>query len=182
MQATHSDIFAFKTSGLDAFLYADVGAEVNGSTLTILSILARLGKDPWKEAARWAALPQAAAIDSLARSIAEMPLAPSALASARDSATRLVQLLPTNGQSSAATSATAAPKLVRITMLYFALAVGIALNVILMPKPSSDVPASIGHPTANAAAIHTAMRSLPEGTAVAGSPAIPAPHEQVPPP
>ena len=94
MQAMRADVFALKNSGLDAFLYADVGAEVNGSALTILSMLARLGKDPWAEAARWAALPTGAVIDSLAQSIAQMPLAPSGLASARIISARLVQLLP----------------------------------------------------------------------------------------
>ncbi len=132
MQATRPDAFALKNSGLDAFLYADVGAEANGSTLTILSILARLGKDPWAEAARWAALPKAAVIDSLAQCIAEMPLAPSALAGARDSAARLVQLPPTNTQSlrqgNPANSATATPKWVPISILYFAFAVGVALT------------------------------------------------------
>lgn len=52
MQTTRSDVFALKKSGLEAFLYADVGIEANGSMLTILSLLARLGKDPWTEAAK----------------------------------------------------------------------------------------------------------------------------------
>lgn len=177
MQATRPDAFALKNSGLDAFLYADVGAEANGSTLTILSILARLGKDPWAEAARWAALPKAAVIDSLAQSIAEMPLAPSALAGARDSAARLVQLLPTNTQSlwqrSAIKSATTTPKWVPISILYFAFAVGMALSVLLIPKPSSDVPASIDRSTATPEATHPATRSLTKGAAVAGSSVVP---------
>ena len=59
MQTTHPNIFALKNSGLDAFLYADVGTEPNGSTLTILSMIARLGRDPWAEAANWATLPRA---------------------------------------------------------------------------------------------------------------------------
>lgn len=42
MQATAPNVFALKNSGLDAFLYADVGAERNGSALTILSMIARL--------------------------------------------------------------------------------------------------------------------------------------------
>lgn len=174
MQATHSDAFALKKSGFDAFLYADVGAEANGSTLTILSILARLGRDPWAEAARWAALPKAAVIDSLTQCIAEMPLAPSALAGARDSAARLVQLLPSNTKSlwqgSAAKSATATPKSVPITILYFALAAGMALNVLLIPKPSSNVPAPIEQSTAAPEATHPATRSLATAAAVVGSP------------
>lgn len=178
MQATRPDVFALKKLGLDPFLYADVGAETNGSMLTILSVLARLGKDPWAEAARWAALPTAAVIDSLAQSIAQMPLAPLALAEARDSAARLVQLLPMNTQSlrqgSAAQPGTATPKVVPITILYFAFAVWMALNVLLIPKPSSDVPAAIDQLTAASEATHPATKSLlPERAAVAGSPVVP---------
>lgn len=151
MQPTRPDVFAFKNLGLDAFLYADVGPETNGSMLTILSVLARLGKDPWAEAARWAALPTPAVIDSLAQSIAQMPLAPYALAEARDNATRLVQLLPTNSKSLrpriAAKTATPTSEWVPITILYCALAVGMALNLLLIPKPSSDVPARIDQST-----------------------------------
>ena len=149
MQALPSNVFALKKSGLEAFLYADVGIEANGSMLTILSVLARLGKDPWTEAARWAALPRARAIDSLTQSIGKMPLAPSALAGARESAVRLVQLLPTDTQSvqldnagrSATGTATATdtPQMMPVTLRYFALAVWMALNVLLLSRPSSGV-------------------------------------------
>src|SRR5271163_535283 len=91
-----SDVFALKNSGLDAFLFAEVGDELNGSGLTVLSVLARLGHDPWTEAARFVGLPKAALIDCLTRSIARMPLCPQALAEARATATRLILLLPVN--------------------------------------------------------------------------------------
>jgi hypothetical protein len=93
-----SDGFAFKNSGLNDFLFAEVGAELNGSPLTILSVLARLGQDPWAEAGRWAGLPRAAAIDCLACSISQMPLSPEALLAAHATAARLVGLLPSPGQ------------------------------------------------------------------------------------
>ncbi len=54
-----ADVFALKNSGLEAFLLAEVGTEWNGSGLTVLSLLARLGKDPWAEAATWSKLPRA---------------------------------------------------------------------------------------------------------------------------
>jgi hypothetical protein len=91
---TSTDAFALKNSDLNAFLFADVGTELNGSALTILSILARLGQDPWAEAARWAKMPKAAAIDSLARSIGKMPLSSQALAETFATASSLIQLLP----------------------------------------------------------------------------------------
>ena len=108
------DAFALKNSGLNEFLFAEVGTELNGSQLTILSILARLGQDPWAEAARWANLPKAAMIDCLAHSIAQMPLGPQALVEARVTASRLVLLLPrqtptARRSESVATSASAMP-------------------------------------------------------------------------
>jgi hypothetical protein len=96
--STDADAFTLKNSNLNAFLYADVGTELNGSALTILSVLSRLGNDPWAEAARWTAMPKAAMIDCLARSIGKMPLDPQALADTNAIATRLVLLLPMQTQ------------------------------------------------------------------------------------
>ena len=96
---TSTDAFALKDSSLNVFLYADVGIEANGSALTILSILARLGQDPWAEAARWTTLPKAAAIDCLARCIAKMPLDQRALAQTNETASRLFLLLPVQVQN-----------------------------------------------------------------------------------
>jgi hypothetical protein len=88
------DAFALKNSGLDAFLFAEVGIEQNGSPLTVLSTLARLGRDPWAQAAEWARMPPAAIIAGLTQSIVQMPLCPRALADARATAGRLALLLP----------------------------------------------------------------------------------------
>jgi hypothetical protein len=93
-----SDAFALKNSGLGEFLFAEVGIEVNGSPLTILSVLARLGQDPWAEAARWTKLPKASIIDALANCISQMPLRPQALVEARTTAARLILLLPQRAQ------------------------------------------------------------------------------------
>lgn len=45
----------------DLFLYAPAGEDRRGTSVTVLSMLARLGLDPWGEAADLAALPDAAA-------------------------------------------------------------------------------------------------------------------------
>ena len=45
----------------DAFLYAPVCDQRNGTQLTVISALARMDVDPWDEAARIAAMPKAAA-------------------------------------------------------------------------------------------------------------------------
>ena len=93
-----TDAFALKNSGLNEFLLAEVGTEANGSPLTVLSVLARLGRDPWAEAAGWSKLPKAAIIDRLADCISQMPLRPPALAEARMTAARLIPLLPAQAQ------------------------------------------------------------------------------------
>ena len=88
------DVFAMQSSRLNAFLHAAVGVELNGSSLTILSMLARLGLDPWQEAARLAALPRAAATAKLAQDIGQMPMRQDGHDAAQVVAARLVRLLP----------------------------------------------------------------------------------------
>ena len=56
----------------DAFLFASVGEEVDGRPLSVLSALARLGLDPWDEAAHLAQLTREAAADKLAVMIARL--------------------------------------------------------------------------------------------------------------
>jgi hypothetical protein len=131
---TTSNAFALKNSGLNSFLFAEVGTELNGSPLTILSVLARLGQDPWAEAARWAKLPKSAMIDSLANSIAQMPLAPQAIAEARATAARLALLLPNQVQAARVDTAAPAgktqmPKWVLLAIFGAALALGIGFNL-----------------------------------------------------
>ena len=89
-----ANIYALRNSSLNAFLFSDVGVEANGTSLTILSLLARLGKDPWAEAAAWARKPKDAAIRVLTDSISQMPPNQQAFDDAFLTASRLVDLLP----------------------------------------------------------------------------------------
>jgi hypothetical protein len=73
-------------AAFDNFLYAPVDA-----TLTVLSALARLNLDPWKEAAALARLPASAAEARLASLIATLP---DAALDSQAIATRLIALLP----------------------------------------------------------------------------------------
>ncbi len=79
--------------GLNAFLFAEIGTEPDGSRLTILSALARLGRDPWETAANWAKMSKAAAGEALSACIAQMPVAPEDVAAAPATAARLIALL-----------------------------------------------------------------------------------------
>lgn len=94
-------IFALDHSDLNEFLFADVGTELNGMTLSVLSLLARIGGDPWKEAGRLASMPQTAAAATLAQIIASMPMTIWSLSDATAIAARLVRLLPSRSSGSA---------------------------------------------------------------------------------
>ena len=95
----NTDAFALQRSDLNGFLFADIGVEANGSTLSVLSSLARLGIDPWLEAGRLAKLPRTAAVDGLARIIAAIPSGLCPLPDAPVIGVRLVALLPVRGAS-----------------------------------------------------------------------------------
>lgn len=137
-----ADVFVFKNSGLNAFLFAEVGTELNGSSLTILSVLARLGQDPWAEAAKWATLPKAATIDRLTQSISQMPLSPQALGEARATAIRLIKLLPSQAArptEAAAASRRVTPKWVLAAVCCMAVALGLAFTIRPGSTPANTV-------------------------------------------
>ena len=94
------DVFALRRSRLNDFLFTAVGTEANGMTLSVVSVFARLGNDPWLEASRLARLPRSEATESLARSIAGMPTSSWPLEAAIEIAEGLIPLLPTHVGSS----------------------------------------------------------------------------------
>jgi hypothetical protein len=128
-----SDAFALRHSRLNEFLFAPVGTETNGMTLSVVSVLARLGNDPWQEAGRLAGLPKPEAIESLARIIASMPTSVWPLPAATTIATRLIALLPTQagnlGQSPPVSGdGTKAGQIIRIGLLLAAVAFAVAFQ------------------------------------------------------
>ena len=89
--------YSLQHSDLNGFLFAEVGVEASGMTLSVLSTLARLDVDPWQEAGRLAKLPRLTAVNWLAGTIARMPSSLWSLADATVIAGRLVSLLPPRG-------------------------------------------------------------------------------------
>jgi len=143
---SHPDAFALKNSGLNEFLFAEVGTELNGSALTVLSLMARLGLDPWAEAARWSKLSPKALTDTLARGIAQMPLTEQSLTDAQQTASRLILLLPQQGgtgQPGKTTISTTAEGLgwLPLTFVIVAIAMGIAINLASKPAMPEQAPA-----------------------------------------
>lgn len=78
----------------EAFLFAPVGEDGHGMLLSVLSALARLNVDPWREAAKLAGLPAEKATQRLTSLIAALPDGPPAPRDAGTIAARLVKLLP----------------------------------------------------------------------------------------
>ena len=69
---------------LDEFLFATVGDEIDGVPLSVISMLIRLGLDPWEEAGRLSSLNKPEAIEQLAQLVAELPSLPRPLGEARE--------------------------------------------------------------------------------------------------
>jgi hypothetical protein len=99
---THSAMTAQLGHEFDAFLFASVDQEINGGSLSVLSVLARANVDPWREAADLAGMPLEAANRRLTSLIgalpaeSALPLVPAAIAD------RLVRLLPRGSSASVA--------------------------------------------------------------------------------
>ena len=146
-----TNVFSLQYSSLNGFLFADVGVEANGMTLSVLSTLARRGMDPWQEAERLAKLPRTEAVDGLAQIIATTPPSRWSLLDARAIAPRLVALLPAPGagpyNASSAQAATK-PTMTRGPILVLASAAllfGLTLNLFFSPRvapPDSAAAAS----------------------------------------
>jgi hypothetical protein len=78
----------------NAFLYAPIGIDPNGSTISVLSAMARMDLDPWQEAAHLSVLSGKAAMRRLASLIAALPVNPSTTTEPALIAQRLIPLLP----------------------------------------------------------------------------------------
>jgi hypothetical protein len=88
-------------SEFNDFLFASIGEDDSGSQLTVLSALARLGLDPWTEAARLSELPKEAATAALTATIARLPEGALKASDVRSIALLLVDRLPGRGSHSA---------------------------------------------------------------------------------
>jgi len=86
--------FSLLHSDLNDFLFASIGEEQNGVTLSVVSALTRLGVDPWEEAARLTPLPKARAAETLAKLIARLPIRRTESLDDLVICRRLVELLP----------------------------------------------------------------------------------------
>lgn len=120
--------FALHHSGLEPFLFASVWEETNGCSLSILSALARLGVDPWGEAAKLAAMPRAKAASTLAGILARLPTSGTEIPSYPTLARDLVELLP---KTVATPTAPTTPALLGLDLGKMKLGIIVALSFLL---------------------------------------------------
>jgi hypothetical protein len=148
--------YALGNSPYNDFLFASVGEERVGQPLTVLSALARLGFDPWVEAARLAGLPRETAARVFAVTIAMLPEGDWKVADSDAIATRLVKWLPKRGEpqpgavAHAPAQSVAAPTSpgLRRWMLWGALAVtGVLFGLMLQPETLFESPPTNQHQT-----------------------------------
>jgi hypothetical protein len=91
---THAALSPLIGPEFDEFLGASIGEDRNGTGLSVLSALARLDVDPWKEATSLARMPREVAAVRLTALIEALPNAPASAIPSRMSAADLVALLP----------------------------------------------------------------------------------------
>jgi len=90
---------------LNDFLFARIADDANGMHLTVLSVLARSGVDPWDEAAELAVLSRESALQKLISVLAKVPNGPLPGADTETAASRLVALLHPAAKPRVATAA-----------------------------------------------------------------------------
>lgn len=116
---------------LEGFLFADVGTQPNGLPLTVLSLFARAGLDPWVEAERLSHLSTSAAVSYMVAEISRMPPRYRSQVDIGDLAETLVARLPSRAPAApfhftvGRTGFEGAPMLAFMMMFYAILTVGL---------------------------------------------------------
>jgi hypothetical protein len=142
--------FALINSEFNDFLYAPIGDEGNGMTLSVISALTRLDIDPWREAARLSALSRERAVQALAPIIARLPGGLWTPADSRDIAARLVAFLPRHdvaapsGPITAGSAGKPNPKAILLVVSLAFLAAALFFMGIQRSAPPSDSSAPTG--------------------------------------
>jgi hypothetical protein len=155
---THAALTPLLGPEFDNFLFASIGDDRVGPLLSVVSALARLEVDPWKEAAGLARMPREQAKERLTLLIASLPKGSTASQSPKAIAARLIALLPQAGNFN-----TAAPATLRLVapIPHSRLFVGLGVLALLLvgyfiftaraanaPGGIADAPATASEPAA----------------------------------
>jgi hypothetical protein len=108
----HGPMAATLRKDFDEFLMAPVGKDSDGNPITLLTVLARLGVDPWEEAADLSHLSREPAMQRLASRLEAMPNGPASAADTVNIATRLITLLHRTPTQKAASPEASPPQMI----------------------------------------------------------------------
>jgi hypothetical protein len=140
---THSALTPLLGREFDDFLFASIGEDRNGTTLSVLSALARFDVDPWQETASLARMPKERARERLAALIAATPMDAATGPSATMIAARLIALLPqppsykVSGPAALFKVAAVAPSRLFLPLSVLALLVAGYFIFVAHPSPAS---------------------------------------------
>ena len=126
-----ADVLHPDGSDFHQFLYAFVGADRDGFMVTVLSTLARLGLDPWKEASELADPSKEAAEDRLGVLLAGFRDVPALTGEKESIARTLIALLPTGATRPVRLQAGSSPKNARIGSVVSILAMALVLMLLV---------------------------------------------------
>ena len=135
MTMAESNVLNLNPPEFERFLYASVGEDRNGYVVTVLSTLARLGLDPWKETAELVTLGRDATRARLGTLLARFRDVPSLAGDHGRVARDLSQLLPespTSGALKRAASTVADGRLGKSGAIWAVLAIIFALFQMFM--------------------------------------------------
>ena len=152
---THAALTPLLGREFDSFLFAPIDDDRDSTGLSVVSALARLDIDPWKEAVSLARMPKDMAVDRLTSLIASLPNGPAPRLTPQVIAARLIGLLPQATRFSAplpAATREIAPKpqsrlFVALGIVALVLIVGALVVTRSAPTPGSgDAPAKVTEP------------------------------------
>ena len=125
---THAALTPLLGREFDPFLFASIG-EADGPMLSVVSALARLDVDPWKEALCLSRMSRDEAKQRLASLIESLPAGAVTGLSPENAAARLIALLPQAGGVNTAAAATLRPVLPVVRSRLF---VGVGILALLL--------------------------------------------------
>src|SRR5271165_1686563 len=148
---THAALSPLIGPEFDEFLGAPIGVDRNGTTLSVLSALARLDVDPWQEATSLARMPREAAAERLTALIDALPREPASAIPSRASAADLVALLPKrkarevrpSDSSFGATGLRQTPTLIGLSAFAIMMLIVFAISALFSPGPGTGANPSV---------------------------------------
>jgi len=154
---THAALTPLLGPQFDNFLFASIGDDRSGPLLSVVSALARLDVDPWKEAASLAGMPRDVAKQRLTSLIASLPNCATTGLCPEITAARLIALLPQAESVKTAAASTLRP-VVPIPRSRLFLALGVLALLVVgyfvfatgasnAPQDARGAPATTSRPT-----------------------------------